>query len=218
MDHSLAALEHRRAAAYYTRWSIDHSTPNPILTFDGCSVIQDDEAKYVLNLILADQMKIDPLDPPLKERVKELLDHTDCRETAELVSMAVLGKEVSRAKPAEDRSDILATMAGIAPNGSVTGRFIKSPDPQEFKRQRRPLNPISRPMREEDKIIAGAEFSQDEFGGPIMVTRLPTHYVLRQFVKDADFYISQGGLSEDWGQHWRPVIATGFDDARKQAV
>lgn len=33
-------------------WAIDtHSTPNPILTYEGCSVIQDEQAHQALNAI-----------------------------------------------------------------------------------------------------------------------------------------------------------------------
>jgi hypothetical protein len=36
-------------------WRIDNSTPNPILVYQNCSVIQDEQARYVLNLVRADQ-------------------------------------------------------------------------------------------------------------------------------------------------------------------
>lgn len=50
-----------------------------------------------------------------------------------------------------------------------------------------------------------------------------THFVhcnsgFALFVKDADFFISQGGLVEEWGRAWRPVIASSIGDARRQAA
>lgn len=33
------------------KWAIDHSTDNPILTYENCSVIQDEQAHFVLGLI-----------------------------------------------------------------------------------------------------------------------------------------------------------------------
>lgn len=32
-------------------WAIDNSTPSPILTYENCSVIQDEQAYYVLDLV-----------------------------------------------------------------------------------------------------------------------------------------------------------------------
>jgi len=51
----------------------------------------------------------------------------------------------------------------------------------------------------------------------------PTHYVHKNsgnalFVKEAEFFKSQGGLTEEWGQHWQPVIATSIGAARRQAA
>lgn len=46
----------------------------------------------------------------------------------------------------------------------------------------------------------------------------PTHYVLANsaavYVKEADFFISQGGLKDEWGKHWTPVTATSLYQAR----
>lgn len=36
-------------------WCIDTSTPSPILTYQKCSVIQDEQASYVMHLIAKDQ-------------------------------------------------------------------------------------------------------------------------------------------------------------------
>ncbi|MCO5072051.1 MAG: hypothetical protein M9944_12675 [Rhizobiaceae bacterium] len=33
------------------KWAIDNSTPSPILTYENCSVIQDEQAYYVLGLV-----------------------------------------------------------------------------------------------------------------------------------------------------------------------
>jgi hypothetical protein len=35
------------------------------------------------------------------------------------------------------------------------------------------------------------------------------------FVKELEFFRSQGGFREDWGLHWKPVIATSIEDARR---
>lgn len=55
------------------------------------------------------------------------------------------------------------------------------------------------------------------------VPRLPrkrtTHYVLIKpwavYVKDAAFFVKQGGLSQPWGRNWRGVHATDIEDARR---
>lgn len=48
-----------------------------------------------------------------------------------------------------------------------------------------------------------------------------THYVSfngsAYFVKEADFFVSQNGLTHDWGKNWKPVIATSIEDAREKA-
>jgi len=50
-----------------------------------------------------------------------------------------------------------------------------------------------------------------------------THFVLPRadigggrhaMVKDADYFRSQGGLTEEWGQEWIPVRADGLNHAR----
>lgn len=33
------------------KWAVDNSTPSPILTYENCSVIQDEQAYYVLDLV-----------------------------------------------------------------------------------------------------------------------------------------------------------------------
>lgn len=35
------------------------------------------------------------------------------------------------------------------------------------------------------------------------------------FVKDGDFFISQGGLEKDWGKHWKKIKAESLDQARE---
>lgn len=51
----------------------------------------------------------------------------------------------------------------------------------------------------------------------------PTHYVHCNsghalFVKGAEFFRSQGGLTEEWGKMWVPVVATSIGDARRKAA
>lgn len=36
------------------------------------------------------------------------------------------------------------------------------------------------------------------------------------FVKDYDFFVSQGGLTQEWGKRWLELEATSIEDARKQ--
>ena len=36
------------------------------------------------------------------------------------------------------------------------------------------------------------------------------------FVKELDFFRSQGGFTEDWGINWTPIIATSIEDAREK--
>jgi hypothetical protein len=36
------------------------------------------------------------------------------------------------------------------------------------------------------------------------------------FVKELDFFRSQGGLEQKWGEHWVPVVATSVEDAREK--
>lgn len=38
------------------------------------------------------------------------------------------------------------------------------------------------------------------------------------FVKEADFFKSQGGLTQDWGKNWVPVTARTIGDARRLAA
>lgn len=44
----------------------------------------------------------------------------------------------------------------------------------------------------------------------------PTHFILITdagvYVKEAEFFKSQGGLKQDWGKNWIPVIALGEDE------
>lgn len=48
----------------------------------------------------------------------------------------------------------------------------------------------------------------------------PTHYVLCEphaiYVKEAQTFYNQGGLSKDWGKKWHPVIAKDIEDAREK--
>ena len=65
---------HKRGSQ--NRWSIDHSAGRPILMLDGCSVIESEDAEYLLRLIKNDQAKNREastpaaLKDPLKERLK----------------------------------------------------------------------------------------------------------------------------------------------------
>lgn len=49
-----------------------------------------------------------------------------------------------------------------------------------------------------------------------------THYVQVKdsavFVKDAAFFVEQGGLREPWGKTWEPVEADSLYDARRIAI
>lgn len=36
------------------------------------------------------------------------------------------------------------------------------------------------------------------------------------FVKELDFFRSQGGFTEEWGTHWFPIVATSIEDAREK--
>lgn len=46
----------------------------------------------------------------------------------------------------------------------------------------------------------------------------PTHYVVfsgyAHFVKEAGFFVEQGGLTAEWGKRWRPVVADSIEEAR----
>lgn len=51
----------------------------------------------------------------------------------------------------------------------------------------------------------------------------PTHYVHCNsgdalFVKEAGFFEEQGGLREEWGRAWKPVVAYSIGHARRQAA
>ncbi len=60
-------------------------------------------------------------------------------------------------------------------------------------------------------------------GEPLRKADSPTHYVLvtstggGPFVKDAAFFIQQGGLSASWSKNWRPVVADSIEHARELA-
>jgi len=55
--------------------------------------------------------------------------------------------------------------------------------------------------------------------GVIQAVATPTHYVhwngAAVFVKEAEFFKSQGGLTAKWGEAWRAVIAEDIEDARR---
>jgi hypothetical protein len=36
------------------------------------------------------------------------------------------------------------------------------------------------------------------------------------FVKDLDFFSSQGGFRDKWGVRWVPIVATSVEDAREK--
>ncbi len=35
------------------------------------------------------------------------------------------------------------------------------------------------------------------------------------FVKELDFFRSQGGFTQDWGKNWIPIVATSIEEARE---
>lgn len=43
-------------------------------------------------------------------------------------------------------------------------------------------------------------------------------YFYTCFVKESDFFKSQGGLKEEWGKRWFPIMAETIEDARLYAV
>lgn len=51
---------------------------------------------------------------------------------------------------------------------------------------------------------------------------MPTHYILINeagvYVKDAAFFICQGGLVEPWGRLWEPVETTSLYAAREIGI
>jgi hypothetical protein len=36
------------------------------------------------------------------------------------------------------------------------------------------------------------------------------------FVKELEFFRSQGGLKQDWGKNWKPILADSIEDAREE--
>lgn len=38
------------------------------------------------------------------------------------------------------------------------------------------------------------------------------------YVKDWDFYVSQGGLHKPWGKQWRPIMARDIESARRKGL
>lgn len=50
----------------------------------------------------------------------------------------------------------------------------------------------------------------------------PTHYVYKSnwgtvYVKDAELFREQGGLTEEWGERWKPIVASSIEHARELA-
>lgn len=47
---------------------------------------------------------------------------------------------------------------------------------------------------------------------------METYYVLIEpyavYVKEGKFFKDQGGLKEEWGKNWKPIIAEGIEHAR----
>ncbi len=37
------------------------------------------------------------------------------------------------------------------------------------------------------------------------------------FVKELEYFRSQGGFQDDWGLNWKPIIATSLERAKEQA-
>jgi len=83
---------------------------------------------------------------------------------------------------------------------------------------------------QEEEPTRAAEFSGAEAGEPGVPPARgegqegprelpPTHYVVSNgvsiFVKEANFFRSQGGLTEPWGRRWRPVHASSIEHARQ---
>lgn len=60
-----------------------------------------------------------------------------------------------------------------------------------------PLNPALRPKAEGERDVYMVHVNS---GGAV-------------FVKELEFFRSQGGFREDWGKAWRPVVATSIEDA-----
>lgn len=88
-------------------WEIDHSTDSPILTYEKCSVIQDEQAHYVMSLIRGAAL-VAPATVGVKARVEALL--TERQKRAEtLHDMLDEVREALRAKlrpdtPADERA------------------------------------------------------------------------------------------------------------------
>lgn len=38
------------------------------------------------------------------------------------------------------------------------------------------------------------------------------------FIKERDFFVAQGGLTQSWGKHWKSVEGTSIGDARRKAA
>jgi len=59
-------------------WRIDTSAGAPILVYENCSVIQDEDARYVLRLIEADQNPAAPVGVPVAwQRKRRSEDYPD---------------------------------------------------------------------------------------------------------------------------------------------
>ena len=37
------------------------------------------------------------------------------------------------------------------------------------------------------------------------------------YVKELEFFRSQGGFIQDWGLNWKPIVAESIEDAREKA-
>jgi len=52
--------------------------------------------------------------------------------------------------------------------------------------------------------------------------KLAVHYVLVEswavYVKEGEFFKSQGGLEEEWGTRWVPIMARSIEEAREMGV
>jgi len=38
------------------------------------------------------------------------------------------------------------------------------------------------------------------------------------YTKEGDFFVSQGGLKDEWGKSWEVTVATSLDDARQTGI
>ncbi len=110
----------RRMAGWAPRpagkWAIDHSAGRPILVYENCSVIEDEQARYVLSLIRRDTAAPEPAGG-VPEEVRKLVGRIDYYRLRMSYNESYFGEPVGLLKGVV--AELAAAVNAIYPNGNT---------------------------------------------------------------------------------------------------